>query len=137
MDYGDSWVIAITVLNVSKIHEHMVRWEDGWASSSVDNRWRHLSFQQKEDAEAHLVGLVVEDSTAKYARVAVVMQEKDLHKAEGSRSVVQLGDALEAGMTVEGVPGEKFVPWEYAGRMCRCGGRMTGFSCDDCGRDVS
>lgn len=135
--YGE-WVIAIKVMNGPTFDEHMVRWDDGWASKAVDDRWRHLDFWTKEEATAYLVGLVVADLTTKYASVAVVMQAKDLYRAPGSRrSVVQLGDALEAGMNVEGVPVQKFASDDSYGRRCRCGGRMSGFACDDCGRDVS
>lgn len=137
--YSEAYVISIKVWNGSTFSEHMVRWSDGWASQAVDDRWRHVSFWKKEEAEAALVGLVLSEATTKYASVATVMQEKDLYRAPDSRPFVcQLGDALEAGFRVEGVPVEKYWDDSYAGGpRCRCGGRMSGFACDDCGRDVS
>jgi len=114
------------------------RWWENEANptfSTHDPDARIEWFRSPEDARAKLAVLVLSD--ARWAKDLKVVTEEDLiqHK---QKSCLEEWELAERGYYIEGYPPPTLDDWEAGGRRCyKCGGRMSGMACNDCGHDVS
>jgi hypothetical protein len=113
--------------------------EDGdfgtyYAPAHKEYRW----FSTEGDAKAHLLGMMFAEMP--HARYAEVLKMEDA-TAKPDPQYLDIGDLLHDGWWVErGKPPPPLSDaFDIFGRhrCLKCGGRMSGMACNDCGYDVS